>query len=71
MCDIYDFDSFIINVSIRISKIREFRFDIIFINVFAFVKDSGIIYTSLSDYDFVYTVLKIRYMRLKVEIIIK
>lgn len=50
MCDIYDFDSFI-NVFIGISKNREFCFDVIFINVFVFVKDLGVIYMGLSDYD--------------------
>ena len=66
MCDIYDLDS-LTNVPTRISKTRESRLDVILTNVPAFAKDSGIIHTSPSDHDLVYTVLKTRHMRSKAE----
>lgn len=66
ICDIYDLDSLITNPT-RISMNKVSCLDVILTNVSAYIKDSGIMETGLSDHSLVYAVLNTKLMRPKAE----
>lgn len=70
ICDVYDFD-FLINKFIRILENKLICLDVIFINVFVFMRDFGIIEIGLSDYCFVYIVLNMKLLWFRLESIFK
>jgi hypothetical protein len=70
ICDIYDLDS-LINKPTRVSENRSSCLDVILTNVPAFMGDSDVVETGLSDHYLVYTVLNIKPMRPKSEPLIK
>lgn len=70
VCDIYDFD-ILIKELIRILIIRVFCLDVIFLNVFMFMKLFGVIEIGISDYLLVYMVFKIKMLYVNVEVVKK
>lgn len=70
ICDVYDFD-FLINKFIRMLENKLICLDVIFINVFVFMRDFGIIEIGLSDYCFVYIVLNMKLLWFRLESIFK
>ena len=70
ICDVYDLDS-LVNKPTRISQNKESCLDVILTNVPAFMKNSGVIDTGLSDHNLVYTVLNTKLLRPKAEKVIK
>lgn len=70
ICDIYDFD-ILIKELIRILIIRVFCLDVIFLNVFMFMKLFGVIEIGISDYLLVYMVFKIKMLYVNVEVVKK
>lgn len=70
ICDIYDLDSLITSPT-RISTNKASCLDVILTNVPAFIKDSGIIETGLSDHSLIYAVLNTKLMCPKAENITK
>ena len=66
ICDIYDLNSLITSPT-RISTNRTSCLDFILTNVPAFIKDSGVIETGLSDHCLVYAALNTKLMRPKAD----
>ena len=70
ICDVYDLDP-LIKTPTRISENKSTCLDVILTNVPAFMRDSGIIETGLSDHCLVYTVLNTKLLRSRPKSILK